>query len=94
MSHKQITNRRTFASLSIWLQAVSSGAGAEVAALCVFAQEVTRLRRQSALIHIWKTQTRIKLGISVTNQTLKSFWQYSVWLKRDRDQPYRHRRSR
>lgn len=41
-----------FASLSIWLEVVPSGAGAEVAALCVFTQEVTRLRRQSALIQI------------------------------------------
>ena len=42
----------TFAGLSIWLQAVSSGAGAQVAALCVFTQEVAGFRRQRALIHI------------------------------------------
>lgn len=49
---KKIKSATTFASLSIWLQTISSGAGAEVAALRVFTQEVTGLRRQSALIHI------------------------------------------
>lgn len=42
----------TFARFSIWLQTVSPGAGAQVAAFCVFTQEVTRLRRQRALIHV------------------------------------------
>lgn len=41
-----------FACLSIWLQTVSSGAGAQITALSVLTQEVTRLWRQSALIHI------------------------------------------
>lgn len=42
----------TFAGLSVRLQAVSSGAGAEVAALRVLTQEVTWLRRESALVRI------------------------------------------
>lgn len=43
----------TSAGLSVWLQAVASGAGAEVAALCVLTQEVTGLWRQGALVQIW-----------------------------------------
>lgn len=42
----------TFAGLPIRLQAVSSGAGAQVAAFCVLTQEVAGLRGQGALVHI------------------------------------------
>lgn len=41
-----------FACLSIRLQTVSSGAGAQITALSVFTQEVTRLWRQRTFIHI------------------------------------------
>lgn len=43
---------QVFTGLSIWLQAVSSGTGAQITALCIFTQEVTGLRRQSAFIHV------------------------------------------
>lgn len=46
----------TSAGLSVWLQAVASGAGAEVAALGVLTQEVTGLWRRGAFVHIWNTQ--------------------------------------
>lgn len=48
----------TSAGLPVWLQAVPSGAGAQVAALGVLTQEVTRLRRQGALVHIWNRQKK------------------------------------
>lgn len=41
-----------FACLPIWLQTVSSGTGAQITALSVLTQEVTRLWRQSTLVHI------------------------------------------
>lgn len=41
-----------FAGLSVRLHSVSSGAGAQVAALCVLTQEVTGLGRRGTLIHI------------------------------------------
>ena len=77
----------TFASLSIRLQAVSSGAGAEVAALRVFTQEVTGLRRQSALIHIWNMQTgkmRNTGRDAVENICRLTQLLYSVSIKQDR----------
>ena len=46
----------TFAGLSIGLQGVASGAGAEVAALCVLTQEITGLGRLGTLIHVWNAQ--------------------------------------
>lgn len=52
---------QVFAGLSIWLQAVSSGAGAQITALCIFTQEVTGLRRQSAFIHV-DTRARSEVG--------------------------------
>lgn len=53
---KQITSS-TFAGLSIRLHAVPPGAGAEVAALGIFTQEVAGLWRQSALVHVWDRHT-------------------------------------
>lgn len=43
---------QTFAGLSVGLQAVSSGTGAQVAALRVLTQEVTGLGGQRALVHV------------------------------------------
>lgn len=48
----------TFAALSILLQDVSARAGAEVASLRVLADEVTRLGRLNALVHVWKERVR------------------------------------
>lgn len=48
----------TFAALSIFLQDVSARAGAEVASLRVLTDEVARLGRLNALIHVWKERGR------------------------------------
>lgn len=58
-----------FACLPIWLQAVSSGAGAQITALCVLTNKVTRLWRQSTLIHIdtgSSCEVRLVTHITVT----------------------------
>lgn len=58
-----------FACLPIWLQAVSSGAGAQITALGVLTNKVTRLWRQSALIHIdtgSSSKVRLVPNITVT----------------------------
>lgn len=53
----------TFAGPAVVLQQVATGAGAQEAALRVFAEEDTRLGGLAALIHIWRASDRHSQGL-------------------------------
>lgn len=57
------------AALAVLLQDVSSGTGTEVASLCVFTDEVTRLRSLHTLIHIHTQGASDICGVSSFTHT-------------------------